>query len=85
MTSLERVFVEGGHREGSQQAVVNKPEADAIVAKIVELCDDERYCDKTMGVVVLQGNAQSGLIEGSCSNSLGRKRWREGALFVEIV
>ena len=71
LTLLERVFVEGGHREGSQQAVVNKPEADAIVERIVELCDDERYSDKTMGVVVLQGNAQAGLIEGKLLERLG--------------
>ena len=71
LTPLERVFVEGGHREGSQQAVVNKPEADAIVERIVELCDDERYSDKTMGVVVLQGNAQAGLIEGKLLERLG--------------
>ena len=71
LTPLERVFVEGGYREGSDSAVVNKPEADAIVDKIVELCDDERYSDKTMGVVVLQGKAQAGLIEGKLLERLG--------------
>ena len=39
--------------------------------EIVELCDDERYSDKTMGVVVLQGNAQAGLIEGKLLERLG--------------
>ena len=71
LAPLKHVFVEGGHREGSHQTVINKPEADAIVEKVVELCDDKRYSDKTMGVVVLQGKAQAGLIEGKLLERLG--------------
>ena len=71
LAPLEHIFVDGGYREGSQNRVVNRPEAEAIVEKIVELCDDERYSGKTMGVVVLQGEAQAGLIEGKLLDRLG--------------
>ena len=71
LTPLAHIFVEEGYREGSHNKVVNIPEADAIVQKIVELCDDKRYSDKTMGVVVLQGEAQAGLIEGKLLERLG--------------
>ncbi len=60
---LVHVYVEDGYREGSSNRAINRPEADRIVEKIVELCDDRRYAGKTMGVIVLQGNAQGHLIE----------------------
>ena len=71
LNPLERIFIESGYREGSMNRVVNRPEVDAIVEKIVELCDDERYSGKTMGVVVLQGEAQAGLIERQLLERLG--------------
>ena len=71
LNPLEHVFIEDGYREGSGNRVVNRPEANAVVEKIVELCDDERYSGKTMGVVVLQGEAQAGLIEGKLLERLG--------------
>jgi len=64
-------FVEGGYREGSNNRPINRPEAEAIVKKIVALCSDERYAEKTMGVVVLQGDAQAGLIESLLLDRLG--------------
>ena len=71
LTALEHTFVEGGYREGSGNRVMNRPEADAIVRKIAELCADERYSGKTMGVVVLQGEAQAGLIGEKLLERLG--------------
>ena len=68
---LEHVFVNGGYREGSDNRVVNRPEATAIVEKIGELCENQRYSNKTIGVVVLQGEAQAGLIEGQLLERLG--------------
>lgn len=68
---LEHVFIEDGYREGSGNRVVNIPEANAVVEKILELCDDKRYSRKTMGVVVLQGEAQARLIEGKLLERLG--------------
>lgn len=60
---LEHVFVSDGYREGSNNRAINRPEAEAIVKRIVEMCGDSRYGGKTMGVVVLQGEAQAALIE----------------------
>ncbi|NTW55407.1 MAG: DUF559 domain-containing protein, partial [Chlorobaculum sp.] len=68
---LEHVFVSGGHREGSNNRTINRPEAEAIVNRIAEMCDDSRYDDKTMGVVVLQGEAQAALIENQLLEHLG--------------
>nr|VFK49442.1 MAG: Protein of unknown function (DUF559) [Candidatus Kentron sp. TC] len=71
LSPLEHVFVEGGYREGSGNGVINRPEADAIVEKIFELCSDSGYDEKTMGVVVLQGEAQAARIEDQLLERLG--------------
>ncbi len=68
---IEHIFVDGGYREGSSNRVVNKPEADAIVARICEVCESRQYTDKTIGVVVLQGEAQGALIEKQLLELLG--------------
>ncbi len=71
LTPLEHVFVSGGYREGSNSRTINRPEAEAIAKRIAEMCDDNRYDDKTMGVVVLQGEAQAALIENQLLERLG--------------
>jgi very-short-patch-repair endonuclease len=68
---LQHVFVESGYREGSNNRAINRPEAKAIMEKIVELCADDRYSEKTMGVVALQGDAQARLIESLLLERLG--------------
>jgi len=68
---LEHVFVSGGYREGSNNRTVNRPEAKAIVERIAEMCGNNRYDEKTMGVVVLQGEAQAALIENQLLERLG--------------
>lgn len=68
---LEHVFVSGGYREGSNNRTINRPEAEAIVERIAGMCGDSRYDDKTMGVVVLQGEAQAQLIENQLLERLG--------------
>jgi len=68
---LQHIFIRGGYREGSYSRAINRPEAEAIVKKIVELCSDERYDKMTIGVIVLQGNAQAGLIEDLLLKELG--------------
>jgi hypothetical protein len=68
---LKDVYLQNGYREGSESRVINRPEAEAIVNKIVELCHDDRYKDKTMGVIVLQGKAQAGLIQAQLLEGLG--------------
>lgn len=68
---LEHVFVSGGYREGSNNRTINRPEAEAIVQRIAQMCDDNRYDGKTIGVVVLQGEAQAALIESQLLDRLG--------------
>ena len=63
LSPLEHVFVNNGYREGSNSRVINRPEAEAIADKIVELCRDSQYDGKSIGVIVLQGEAQASLIE----------------------
>lgn len=71
LTPLEHFFVSGGYRKGTNNRTTNRPEADAIVERILELCRDGRYDDKSMGVVVLQGEAQATLIENQLLERLG--------------
>jgi len=71
LTPLMHVHVESGYREGSDSRVINRPEAEAIVGKIEELCQDKRYKTKSMGIIVLQGEAQAGLIEGLLLDRIG--------------
>lgn len=74
LNPLEHVFMRRGFREGSGNRVVNRPEANALVERVVELCADERYSGKSMGVVVLQGNAQASLIEEQLLERLGAEQ-----------
>ena len=71
LTPIEHIFIPGGYREGSSNRVTNPPEAEAIAEKIVELSFDNKYINKTMGVIVLQGKAQAGLIETQLLERLG--------------
>ncbi len=80
LVPLVHVYVQNGYREGSDSRVINRPEAEAIVSKVVELCRDEKYKGKTMGVVVLQGDAQAGLIEEQLLDRLGAEEMEQRRL-----
>jgi transcription elongation GreA/GreB family factor len=77
---VHHVYLPNGYREGSQNRVINRSEADAIANKIEELCHDEQYADKTIGVVVLQGDAQAGLIEERLLSRLGAEEMEKRRL-----
>lgn len=68
---LDHVPVSNGYRQGTGNRVINRPEAEMIVSRIVDMCGDRRYDGKTMGVVVLQGEAQATLIENMLLKELG--------------
>jgi len=68
---LDHVFVSDGYREGSNNRTINRPEAEAVVKRITEMCSDSRYNGKTMGGVVLQGEAQAALIENLLLERMG--------------
>jgi len=68
---LKPIHVPQGFREGSSSSAINRPEAEMLVDTIVQCCNDKQYEDKTMGVIVLQGNAQAALIENLLLEQLG--------------
>lgn len=63
LTPLVRRHIADGFRTGSSQQAINEPEADAIVGQIVACINDDRYANKSIGVISLQGEAQAKLIE----------------------
>ncbi len=68
---LKAVAVQNGYREGIGNRVINRPEAEALVDAIEECCKDDRYQDMTMGVIVLQGEAQAYHIEEKLLQRIG--------------
>ncbi len=76
----EHVLVKNGFREGSNSRAVNRPEANAIANKIVELCKNPRYREKTMGVITLQGDAQAGIIEAALLQLIGAEEMQKRRL-----
>ncbi|MFC8176012.1 AAA domain-containing protein [Streptomyces sp. NPDC057325] len=60
---LEVVHVHEGHCEGRRETLVNRPEAEHIVAKLAELAQDEAYAKRTFGVIVLRSGHQTRLLE----------------------
>ena len=60
---LRHTFVPGAFEEGAGYRVRNTLEARKIVEQIRECINDERYTDKTIGVITLLGSAQARLIE----------------------
>jgi superfamily I DNA and/or RNA helicase len=59
---LKNTFCNTGYVEGKASNIKNKPEAEAIVSEIAKIIQDERYQDKTIGIIVLQGKAQQDII-----------------------
>ena len=62
--------VSDGYLKGVRNRV-NPPEANAIVAAIIELCENPAYRDKTVGVISLLGHSQAQLIERTLLERLG--------------
>ncbi|KAA0894170.1 AAA domain-containing protein [Oryzomonas rubra] len=80
LVPLKAVHVPSGYREGSGQTIVNRPEAEAIVKQIIACCKDNCYDGMTMGVIVLQGDAQSKVIEDMLVRQLGTEEMQERRL-----
>lgn len=68
---LKSIHVPSGYREGDGAKAINRPEAEALVKQIVQCCQDERYNEKPMGVIILQGQKQAQLIENMLVKELG--------------
>jgi very-short-patch-repair endonuclease len=69
--SVIDVDIADGYREPGTDT--NPPEAEFIVDKIAELCDDPRYDHKTFGVISMLGDAQAELIESKLIDRLGER------------
>jgi len=67
------IFVREGFRDQDTRKTINRPEAEAIVGRIVEFCEDPTYEGKTMGVISLQGQDQANLIEEMLRESIGEE------------
>ncbi|MFN7065899.1 MAG: AAA domain-containing protein [Aquificaceae bacterium] len=63
LNPIEKVYVPNAFCEGDGQYIKNEIEAEYIANKIREICEDKRYKEKTIGVVVLQGKNQAKVIE----------------------
>jgi len=77
---LKCVHVPKGYREGSNVKAINRPEAGALVEAVMQCCSDDRYENKTMGVIVLQGYAQAELIESMLLERLGAEKMHQRRL-----
>ncbi|MFF0623807.1 AAA domain-containing protein [Streptomyces sp. NPDC004296] len=60
---LEVVHVHEGQCEGRRETLVNRPEAERIVAKLQELAEDEAYAKRSFGVIALRSGHQTRLLE----------------------
>ncbi len=77
---LKVIHVPSGYREGDGGKAINRPEAEALVRQVIQCCQDNRYVGKTMGVIVLQGEAQAHLIETMLVKELGAEEMEERKL-----
>lgn len=74
---LISVFCPNGYTEGNGSRIINEPEAYSLAERISTLIKDERYKGKTLGVITLQGNQQSSLIEGLLLKSIGEQEYHK--------
>jgi len=74
---LKHTHVVDGYREGVGQVIINRSEAEALVQQIIDCCGDLHYEGMSMGVIVLQGEAQAKLIEGMLLKTIGAEKMQE--------
>ena len=72
---LQSVFCQNGYVDGSGSRIINPPEAQAIADKIAEIINEERYKGKSIGVIALQGNLQSSIIESLLMKNIGESEF----------
>ena len=69
-----------GYKEGTARAVVNRPEAAAVAKTVIDCLNDPRYAGKSMGVICLQGDVQSQVIEQMILEAVGPAPFQERQL-----
>ena len=81
---LETFYCQNGYTDGSYSNITNKVEAEEIAKKIAEIIKDENYFKiedgvrkpKTIGVISLQGNSQSKIIESKLMDLIGSEEMK---------
>jgi very-short-patch-repair endonuclease len=74
---LMSVFCSKGFTDGVGAKIINEPEANKISVTIANLIGDERYNNKTFGVITLQGSQQSSLIENLLLKNIGEQEFHK--------
>ena len=74
---LKAVYVKKGYREGLRQDVINRPEAEMLALSVNQCCKDKIYDSMTMGVIVLQGEAQAYQIENLLLKYIGAEEMKK--------
>lgn len=74
---LVAIFCSNGYTEGTGARIINEPEANNIAEKIAKLVEDEKYNEKSIGVITLQGNQQANVIENLLLKRIGEEEFNK--------
>ena len=74
---LKNIYCQNGHVEGTNQSIINEPEAKRLVEEIGECIKDEKYSDKSFGVITLQGSKQAEIIEALLLKKIGEPEFKK--------
>ena len=74
---LQPVYCQSGYIDGTGSNITNKVEAEAIADKIAKFVKDDKYTDKSFGVISLQGNKQAHLIENLILKKIGEVEYNK--------
>lgn len=73
---LINIYCPDGYSNGKGSNITNPVEANLIAEKIKEIVANPKYANKTIGVISLQGNSQSQLIEHKTLNLINEIEFR---------
>lgn len=75
LSPLKTIFCSNGYTEGKGSRIINEPEAQEIANTVQKIVEDKHYDNKTIGVITLQGNQQSSLIENLLLKAIGEQEF----------
>lgn len=74
---LMHVYCQNGYVEGQGSSIRNEQEAIEISNKIHEIVNEVKYIGKSIGVICMQGTAQSALIETLLVKQIGETEFKK--------
>jgi very-short-patch-repair endonuclease len=77
---LKTTYVPGAYTEGANASLRNVVEAESIVDAVVACLDDPAYAEKTLGVIVLQGQAQVDVVREALFQRVDAEEWERRKL-----